>query len=190
MFLFNSRLSRFGFVIAFLKLLTIATVPEANAQTTQVPFSGSVDTSCDFIGNTIGSLHLSNNGTELNSRSGGTVNMILDCNANGVTLEANQPIPVSSAAVSLENSPYSASKSAEVTYTTTGFGPFCSDILTVDDSTPTAQSSDGCAFIFRLPFLVSSFGQNDITVDISVVSNSPIPAGNYTYRVPITAVVP
>ena len=190
MFLFNSRLSRFGFVIALLKLLTIATVLEANAQTTQVPFNASVDTSCDFSGNTIGSLNLSSNGKELDSRSGGTVNMILNCNANGVTLEVRQPIPVSSAAVSLENSPYNASKSAEVTYTTTGFGPSCSDILTVDDSTPTAQSSDGCAFIFRSPLFVSSIGDNDVTVDMSVITNSPIPAGDYTYRVPITAVVP
>jgi len=175
------------FLIAFGSIFVGAS--GVNSQTTQVPFSGTVDGSCTFTLNQTGVLGLSNDGQTFDSQiaDGRSAEVSLNCNSIGVQLRVEQPQQILPTTYSLSDSPYNAAVSAEVTYRTFNslsplFGPpTCSETLSVDDDSPTDLSgSSGCR--------VFSFGENEITVNMTVTTDSVIPGKSYIYRVKLTAI--
>jgi len=167
------------FLIAFGSIFVGAS--GVNPQTTQVPFSGTVDGNCTFTLNQTGILGLSNNSRRFDSQiaDGRPAELTIDCTLIGVQLQVEQPQQTLPLDYLLTDSPYNGNVSAEVNYQTFFFNsPSCSDTLIVNDTSLTDLS--GCGFF--------SLGRNEITVNMTVTSDVVIPGGSYSYRVKLTAV--
>jgi hypothetical protein len=154
----------------------LAAIPRVQAQTAVIQFEGSVSGRCDFSNISGGSLGLSADGLTLDSQSGSAGAATLTCNQPS-RLEVNAPVQLSSIPLTITSS----SAQADINGNSCGGkNPFSETVVATNTDTPKQSNTP--------PGQMT--GCHEITVNMSVTNNTPMPAGSYRFRVRLTAVAP